>query len=43
MLELAAAEMAAAAALFVALEKEIDILRSKGGDVNTIALKDQAR
>ena len=43
MLELSAAEMAQAAATFVALEKEIEALRLKGGEPNVIALKDQAR
>jgi hypothetical protein len=43
MLELAAAEMAQAAALFVAMEKEIEVLKAKGGDANVIALKDTAR
>jgi hypothetical protein len=43
MLELAAAEMAQAAALFVAVEKEIEVLRAKGAEPNVIALKDTAR
>uniref|UniRef100_A0A383VU35 Alpha-amylase n=1 Tax=Tetradesmus obliquus TaxID=3088 RepID=A0A383VU35_TETOB len=42
-LELAAAEMAQAAAVFVALEKEMDKLRAKGADGGVIALKDTAR
>ncbi|KAF8066365.1 AMY2 [Scenedesmus sp. PABB004] len=42
-LELAAAEMAQAAAEFVALEKEMDVLRAKGADGGLIALKDTAR
>jgi hypothetical protein len=42
-LELAAAEMAQAAAVFVALEKEMDKLRAKGADGGIIALKDTAR
>ncbi len=42
-LELAAAEMAQAAAEFVALEKEMDVLRSKNADGSIIALKDNAR
>jgi hypothetical protein len=43
MLELSAAEMAQAAALFVALEKEVEVLKVKGADANVIALKDTAR
>ncbi len=43
MLELAAAEMAQAAALFVALEKEVEVLKVKGADAGVIALKDTAR
>lgn len=43
MLELAAAEMAQAAALFVALEKEVEVLRVKGAEAGVIALKDTAR
>jgi hypothetical protein len=42
-LELAAAEMAQAAAEFVALEKEMEKLRLKGADSGIISLKDAAR
>jgi alpha-amylase len=42
-LELAAAEMAQAAAVFVALEKEMDKLKAKGADGSMLALKDTAR
>lgn len=42
-LELAAAEMAQAAAVFVALEKEMDKLKAKGADGSVLALKDTAR
>lgn len=42
-LELAAAEMAQAAAMFVALEKEMDKLKAKGADGSVLALKDTAR
>lgn len=43
MLELAAAEMAQAAALFVALEKEVEVLKVKGAESSVIQLKDNAR
>lgn len=43
MLELAAAEMAQAAALFVALEKEVEVLKAKGSESSVIQLKDNAR
>lgn len=43
MLELAAAEMAQAAALFVALEKEVEVLKAKGAEAGVVALKDTAR
>lgn len=43
MLELAAAEMAQAAALFVALEKEVEVLKAKGSESSLIQLKDNAR
>lgn len=43
MLELAAAEMAQAAALFVALEKEVEVLKAKGAESSVIQLKDTAR
>lgn len=43
MLELAAAEMAAAAAELVAREKEMEVLRGQGVDSGVISLKDAAR
>lgn len=43
MLELAAAEMAQSAALFVALEKEVEVLKAKGAESSVIQLKDNAR
>jgi hypothetical protein len=42
-LELTAAEMAQAAAEFVALEKEMEGLKAKGADSGVIAQKEAAR
>jgi hypothetical protein len=42
-LELAAAEMASAAAQFVALEKEMEALQAKKADSGVISVKEAAR